>query len=134
MEVTRIAVLEFTLDQLAIGKLFARVAPRPFTGDERLDQIKLTRLEPFELRGVVFVEPVGDAVKVEHAHTHIELASPVVWVAVITDVAAKSRRTRHIRPTGNRKLSDDFVKRFARCAILLPPTRAEHWHCADDQR
>ena len=134
MEVTRIAVFEFAFDQLAIGKLLTRVASRPFTGDEGLDQIKLARLEAFELRCVVFVEPVGDAVKVEHTRSHIDLASPVVRVAVITDVATKSCGACHIRATGNRKLGDDFVKRFTGCAVLLPPARAKHGHGTDDQR
>ena len=127
-------MLEFAFDQFAVGKLFARVAPRPFTGDERLDQIKLAGFETLELRRVVFVETVSDAVKVEHAHAHIEITPPVVWVTVITDIATKGRWTGDIRTTGNRKLGDDFVKGLAGSAILLAPARAKHRHAAHDQR
>ena len=127
-------MLELTFDQLAIGKLFARIASRPFTGDKRLDQIKLAGFETLKLRGVVFVEPVSDAVKVEHAHAHIELAPPVVGVTVITDIATKSCWAGHVRSTSNRKLGDDFVKGLTGSAILLAPARAKHGHGAHDQR
>ena len=126
-------MLELAFNQLAIGKLLTRVAPRPFAGDKGLDQIKLTCLEAFKLCRVVFVESVGDAVKVEHTHTHVELAPPVVWVTVVTDISPKNRGASHIGATGNRKLGDDFVEGLARGTVLLAPTRTEYWHGANDQ-
>ena len=132
LKVTRIAMLELALHQLTVDELFARVTPCPLTCNERLHQIELPRFEALELRSVVFVEAIGNAVKVEQAFAHIQVSRPVVVIALVTHIAAKHHMAYFVRSTANRCVCDDFVQGF-RSAIFHAPLTTEDWHTSHDQ-
>ena len=97
LKVARIAVRQLGLDQLATLECAAREGPGPLARNERLHVIELPRLEGFELRGAVFVNFVGDAVKVEQSLAHIQVFGPISRIAHIGDVFAKLHRADSVR-------------------------------------
>jgi hypothetical protein len=132
LKVTCVAVLELAFHQGAVDKLLTCVAPRPLARNEGLHQIKFARLESFELCGVVFVQAIGDAVKVEQTFAHIEFARPVVVVALVSHITTKHDTANFVGPASDRRICDDFVERFG-STVLHAPLAAEHRHAAYDQ-
>jgi len=97
LKIACIAVLEFTLDQLAPVKCATAVGARPLARNKGLDEVEFARFECLELGRVVFVNLVGDAIEVEHAAPDVHVGSPPVRVANIGDVAAKIDTTDAVR-------------------------------------
>ena len=123
---------QFGLDQITPVERTAREGPGPLTRDERLHVIELAGLEGFKLGGAVFVNFVGDAVKVELPLAHIQVTRPVVRIAIVGDVLAKLHTADAVRAGCNRDVHDHLVQRFMNTPFQ-PPLVAEHRQAAHDQ-
>ena len=124
---------ELSLDQFATVKPLAGNAPGPIAGRKKPHQIKLAGLERFETGGVVFVDLDSDALKIVAAALDIELPGPVVGVAHIGDVFAKTHRSNPVRAAANWDIHHHFVKRLGD-AVLHTPLSAKDWQTAHPQR
>ena len=129
LKVAGIAMLQLFFDEGAVVKQFALVAPCPFTGHKGLDVVELARFETFKLRGGVFVEPVADAVEIEHAFAHIQVFRPVVVVTHILNIFAKVDLPELVGTRADRHIGDDLVQ-----GLVCAPLVAEHRHAAHNQR
>ena len=126
-------MLEFRLDQLPVIKSLAADPARPVAGGEEAHQVKLTRLQGFEPRGVVLVDLYRDALEVASTPPYTEVARPVLGIPHIGDVAAELHRADAIRAASNRDVGDDLVKGLC-LAVLHSPLAAENGQATDRQR
>src|SRR5439155_8159249 len=77
----------------------------------------------------VAIDLVGDAIEVEHAAAHAQIAPPVVRIALVGDIAAEVHAADPVRTAGDGNVHYDLVEGFSRS-----PVPAENSEPTDEKR